>query len=54
VLFGSDFPFFTPQQTMDSFRNINALTEGTKLPRIPEADIEAIIHRNTPEILGLV
>jgi predicted TIM-barrel fold metal-dependent hydrolase len=54
VLFGSDFPFFTPQQTIDYFRNINALAEGTNLPRIPEADIEAIIHRNTPEILGLV
>jgi predicted TIM-barrel fold metal-dependent hydrolase len=54
VLFGSDFPFFTTAQTAASFRNINALIEGTKLPRIPEEAIEAIIHRNTPEILGLV
>lgn len=53
VLFGTDFPFSTIQQTIDSLRNINVLTEGTKLPRIPEADVEAIIHRNTPEILGL-
>ncbi|MRN52640.1 amidohydrolase family protein [Paenibacillus monticola] len=54
VLFGSDYPFFSTQQTIDTFRNINALVEGTHLPRIPESDIEAIIHRNTPEILGLV
>ncbi|WP_308639570.1 amidohydrolase family protein [Paenibacillus silvisoli] len=52
VLFGSDYSFFTTQQTIDSFRKINDLTEGTKLPRIPEEVIEAIIHRNTPEILG--
>lgn len=54
VLFGSDFGFFTTSQTIDSFRNINAILEGTKLPRIPEEIIESIIHRNTPEILGLV
>jgi uncharacterized protein len=54
VLFGSDFPFFTTGQTVASFRNINALTEGSKLPRIPEEDIEAIIYRNTPEILELI
>ncbi|QGQ99993.1 amidohydrolase [Paenibacillus psychroresistens] len=54
VLFGSDFPFFTAHQTMESLRNINALVEGTKLPRIPEEAIEAIIHRNTIEILQLI
>ncbi|HZG78860.1 MAG TPA: amidohydrolase family protein [Paenibacillus sp.] len=54
VLFGSDYGFFTTGQTIDSFRNVNALTEGTKLPRIPEKMIESIIHRNTPELLGLV
>lgn len=54
VLFGSDYPFFTTGQTAASFRNINALIEGTKLPRIPEEDIEAIIYRDTPEILGLI
>jgi predicted TIM-barrel fold metal-dependent hydrolase len=53
ILFGSDYPFFSTQQTMDSFRNINHLVEGTKMPHIPEQIIEDIIHRNTPEILGL-
>lgn len=53
VLFGTDFPFFTMQQTVDAFRNINALTKGTALPRIPEETIEGIIRRNTPELLGL-
>ncbi|NOU66659.1 amidohydrolase family protein [Paenibacillus sp. LMG 31461] len=53
ILFGSDYPFFSTQQTIDSFRNINHLVEGTKMPHIPEQIIEDIIHRNTPEILGL-
>lgn len=54
ILFGSDYPFFTTQQTIDSFRKINDVAEGTKMPRIPEEVIEGIIHRNTPEILGLI
>lgn len=53
ILFGSDFPFFTTQQMIDSLRAINQFTEGTRLPRIPEEIIEGIIHRNTPEILQL-
>jgi len=53
VLFGTDYPFFTIQQTIDAFRNINALTKGTALPVIPEQTIEDIIHRDTPGILGL-
>ncbi|MCD9025299.1 amidohydrolase family protein [Cohnella silvisoli] len=53
ILLGSDFPFFTLQQTIDALRNINAVAEGTNMPRIPDKIIEDIIHRNTPELLGL-
>lgn len=54
ILFGSDYPFFTTQQMIDALRNINRFTEGTSLPRVPEQVIEDILHRNTPELLGLV
>jgi predicted TIM-barrel fold metal-dependent hydrolase len=54
LLFGSDYPFFTTEQMTDALRGINRFTEGTSLPRIPEEIIESIIHRNTPELLGLV
>ncbi|MDF2718688.1 MAG: amidohydrolase 2 [Paenibacillus sp.] len=54
ILFGSDFPFFTTQQTIDLFRNVNRFAKGTTLPQIPDQVIEDIIHRNTPEIIGLV
>ncbi|WP_245375781.1 amidohydrolase family protein [Paenibacillus eucommiae] len=53
ILFGSDFPFFTAEQTAEHLMGINRLTEGTALPRVPEDVVEGIIHRNTPELLGL-
>jgi len=53
ILFGTDFPLFTVQQTIDSLRNVNSIAEGTGLPRIPEKAIEGIIHRNTVELLEL-
>jgi predicted TIM-barrel fold metal-dependent hydrolase len=54
LLFGSDWPFFTAAQTAESIRNVNAIVEGTGLPRIPEASIEAIFERDTLALLGLV
>lgn len=53
IFFGTDFPFFTVEQTIDGLRNVNAIVEGTNLPRVPEAVIEAIIHRDTLSILGI-
>lgn len=53
ILFGSDYPFFTTQQTVEALAKVNALVEGTKLPRIPEETVEQILHRDTPGILGL-
>lgn len=53
LLFGSDWPFTTPAETIDELRRINRFTEGTALPRVPETVIEAIIERNTLTLLGL-
>ena len=53
LLFGTDYPVTTPQESIDGLRGINDLVEGTKLPKIPEAVIEEIIQRNTLEILEL-
>jgi len=53
ILFGSDFPFFTPEQTAAGLRGVNDLTRGTALPRVPEALIEAILERDTFAVLGL-
>jgi uncharacterized protein len=53
LLFGSDLPVATPQETMDALWRVNDLTEGTYLPRVPEAELEAILHRDSLALLGL-
>ena len=53
IFFGTDFPFFTVEQTVSAFRDINRIVYGTNLPKIPEEVIEAIIHRDTLSVLGL-
>jgi hypothetical protein len=54
LLFGSDFPIASPQETMDALWRVNDITEGTKLPRVPEDALDAILHRDSPALLGLV
>lgn len=53
LLLGSDYPIFTPTETMAGLRAVNDILEGTALPRVPEEAIEAIIHRDSLELLGL-
>jgi predicted TIM-barrel fold metal-dependent hydrolase len=53
LLFGSDYPFTTPQSSMDALRKVNDMVAGTNLPRIPENALEALIHRDSLDLLGL-
>lgn len=53
ILFGTDFPVTDMQESIDAFRNINSIVEGTKLPRIPKEIIEGIIYRDSLGLLGL-
>jgi predicted TIM-barrel fold metal-dependent hydrolase len=53
LLFGSDYPFFTAEDTIAGLRAVNGVVEGTGLPRIPDANVEEIVHRPTLELLGL-
>ena len=53
LLFGSDFPFATPQKTMANLRNVNEVAAGTAGLRIPDEAIEAIIQRDSLALLGL-
>jgi uncharacterized protein len=51
LLFGSDYPFFTAEETIASLRAVNHVVDG--LPRIPEETIEEIIQRPSLELLGI-
>lgn len=53
VFFGTDYPVTTPQETLDALRAVNDMVAGTRLPRIPEEEIEALIHRDALKLLGL-
>lgn len=53
LLLGSDYPFTTPASTIEALRKLNQMVEGTNLPRIPEGAIEAMINRDTLDLLGI-
>jgi predicted TIM-barrel fold metal-dependent hydrolase len=53
VLFGTDYPFTTVNATLDGLRDLNKMLEGTALPRLNEAKIEAMIARDTLALLGI-
>jgi predicted TIM-barrel fold metal-dependent hydrolase len=51
LLFGSDFPSATPSQVINGLRKVNAIVEGTRMPRFPDEAIDAIIHENWKQVL---
>ena len=53
ILFGSDYPFTTVNASIDGLRALNAMLEGTALPRLQADQIEALIHRDSLHLLGL-
>ncbi len=53
LLFASDFPASTPDETMRLLRGVNDVAPGPNAPRIPEQAIEDIIHRDSLPLLGL-
>ncbi|MCI0700867.1 MAG: amidohydrolase family protein [Planctomycetia bacterium] len=53
VLFGTDYPFTTVNATLDGLRSLDKMLEGTNLPRLDEAKIEAMIARDALALLGL-
>jgi predicted TIM-barrel fold metal-dependent hydrolase len=53
LLFGTDFPFTTVNSSIDGIRKLNDMLEGTNLPRLDVSQIEAMIHRDSLQLLGL-
>jgi predicted TIM-barrel fold metal-dependent hydrolase len=53
LLFGSDYPFTTPEAQIDGLRNINHFAEGNNLPRLDGEEIERLIYSPTLTCLGL-
>ena len=53
LLFGSDYPFFTAEETIAGLRAVNDVVAGTAMPRIPHETIDELVHRPTLDLLGL-
>lgn len=53
LLFGSDFPFTTTEDSLNGLRSINSVLGQSGLPPVPATVIEGIIHRDALGLLGL-
>mgnify|MGYP000149616813 FL=1 len=51
LIFGSDFPSATPAQVVAGQEKVNAIVEGTNLPRVPDEMIHNILHENWKRFL---
>jgi uncharacterized protein len=52
VLFGSDFPFSNPDDSLRGLRSVNSIASRSSLELIPENVIEEIIHCDALHLLG--
>lgn len=46
IFWGTDFPFSAVEESIAGLRNVNAVVEGTGLPRVAQETIERILHSN--------
>jgi predicted TIM-barrel fold metal-dependent hydrolase len=53
ILFGSGFPFQTPEQAIESIYSINSYGHGTKLPGVARSELRAIVEADSLAILGI-
>ena len=53
LLFASDYPVTTAAETYAALHKVNDIVEGTQLPRVPEDKLEAIIYRDSLQLLQL-
>ena len=53
ILFGSGFPFCTPEQAIVTVYSVNPLVQGTHLPSIPREQLRSIVERDSLSCLGL-
>jgi predicted TIM-barrel fold metal-dependent hydrolase len=53
LLFGTDYPFTTPEATLQALHSMNDMTKGTNLPKFDRDAIEGIINRDSLKMLGI-
>lgn len=53
LVFGSDYPIATPQETMDGVLSVNQIADRAGLPPVPEDALRAIFTRDSLSLLGV-
>lgn len=53
LLFGSDYPFATVEETVEALARVNRFAQGTDLPKVPEDALEGIVARDALALLGI-
>ena len=53
IVFGSNFPFLTPEHAIVNIYSVNTLIQGTHLPSVPREQLRSIVERDTLRCLGL-
>ncbi len=53
VLFGSDFPYMTAAEAIESVYRLYEVTRGTNLPSVPREKLRFMVERNALEALGI-
>ena len=54
LLLGFRLSIHNPESTMTALRKVNEMVEGTRLAKIPEPKLEAMINRDTLDLLRIV
>ncbi len=53
LLFGSDFPFTTAGECIETIYTINQVAMGTNMPTIPRESLRGIVERDALKLLGI-
>jgi predicted TIM-barrel fold metal-dependent hydrolase len=53
LLFGSDFPFTTTGECIETLYTINQMAMGTNMPTVPRESLRGIVERDVLALLGI-
>lgn len=54
IVFGTDFPFWTPGETILGVKKVNSFAAEHNLPKISEEEINSIIYANFGKVFGSI
>ncbi|MDY6913350.1 MAG: amidohydrolase family protein [Planctomycetota bacterium] len=53
LLFGSDFPYATAAQAIETVYRLHEVTQGTNLPGVPRELLRSVVERDAMNVLGI-